>query len=67
MNAELDAWYSRDVASATYHWGVVIPCAIAGGKPYWWQSIAWFKTRRSAIEYAERRYPAYAIARIEKI
>lgn len=63
MNAETDAFYGRDKPSRSYKWAIV-----AGSEHSAPRAVAWFKTRKAAIDHAERiRMFEYAIARIERL
>lgn len=63
---QMDAFYGKDHPSASFKWGVIIPITIVQpGVPtaVQWRAVAWFKSRKRAVEYAESGWSTYAIAR----
>lgn len=67
MADEMKSYYGVDEPSASYKWGVVVPViGNAVGHPQTvWRAIAWFKSRKRAVEYANTGWSTYAIARMK--
>lgn len=67
---QLEAYYGKDLPSASFKWGVVVPVHGPSGPglpaAIVWRAVAWFKTQKRAIEYAHTGFaPNYAIARMK--
>lgn len=61
---EMADYYGKDQPSASYKWGVVVP-AVFGVTDTKWSAVAWFRSRKRAVDYANIRYTVYAIARMK--
>lgn len=62
-NKQMDAYYGKDLPSASFKWGVVVQ-VVGLDRPNW-LAVAWFKSRKRAVEYAETGWKNYAIARMK--
>lgn len=69
MADEMKTYYGVDEPSASYKWGVVIPVNGPSGPGLpaatQWKAVAWFKSRKRAVEYANSGWSNYAIARMK--
>lgn len=60
---QMDAFYGKDQPSASFKWGVIVPNV--GLDRTDWRAVAWFKSRKRAVEYANSGWSNYAIARLK--
>lgn len=64
----MTSYYGKDEPSASFKWGVVIPVTstmiiVGTSSGTQWRAVAWFKSRKRAVEYAKSGWSTYAIAR----
>lgn len=60
---QMDAYYGKDQPCASFKWGVIVPVTSIDRTD--WRAVAWFKSRKRAVEYANSGWSNYAIARMK--